>query len=115
MSNRLYILLNAFFIGVFLLYSIVFVYPYYMGLFLGIVLVVARKCELLLFNVCLPYNIYILGRFSRYFLGFLLDSFSLFRLGVVRIPSLGLYTILYKVILRYFLVYLFKNKLRERI
>jgi hypothetical protein len=69
MSNRPYILLNAFLIEVFPLYSIVFAYSYYRGLLLGVVLVDARKCEPPSFDVCLPYDIYILGGFSRCFLG----------------------------------------------
>ena len=49
----LYILLNAFLIEVFPLYSIVFAYSYYRGLLLGVVLVDARECELPSLNVCL--------------------------------------------------------------
>ena len=51
-------------------YNIVFARPYYRGLLLGAVLVDTRKCELPSFNICLPYDIYILGGFSRCFLGF---------------------------------------------
>ena len=86
MSNRLYILLDAFLIEVFPLYSIVFTYSYYRGPLLGVVLVDARECEPPSFDVCLPYNAYILGGFSRCFLGFFLVSFGLFRPGTVRAP-----------------------------
>ena len=69
-SNRLYILLDAFLIEVFLLYGVVFARSYYRGPLLGVVLVDARKYKPPSLNVCLPYNIYILGGFSRCFLGF---------------------------------------------
>jgi len=85
-SNRLYILLDAFLIEVFLLYSMVFARFYYGGLLLGVVLAVARKYKPLLFNVCLPCNAGILGGFSRCFLGFFLVGFGLFRPGVARAP-----------------------------
>ena len=68
------------------LYSIVFAYLYYRGPLLGVVLAVARKCELPSFDVCLPCDIYILRGFSRCFSGFFLDSFSLFRPGIARAP-----------------------------
>ena len=77
MSNRLYILLNAFLIEVFPLYSIVFAHLYYRGPLLGIILAVIHKCEPPLFNIYLPYNIYISGRFSRCFFRDVLVSFSL--------------------------------------
>ena len=70
MSNKLYILLDAFLIGIFPLYSIVFARLYHRGLLLGVVLAVAREFDLLSFDVCLPCDIYILGGFSRCFLGF---------------------------------------------
>jgi hypothetical protein len=69
-SNRLYILLDAFLIEVFPLYSVVFARSYYRGLLLGVVLVDARECEPPSLNVCLPYDTYILGGFSRCFSGF---------------------------------------------
>src|ERR1700723_3382408 len=69
-SNRLYILLDAFLIEVFLLYSVVFTYSCYRGPLLGVVLAVARKCKPPSFNVCLPYDACISGGFSRCFLGF---------------------------------------------
>jgi len=84
--NRLYILLDAFLIEVFPLYGVVFAYSYYRGLLLGVVLAVARECELPLFNVCLPCNAGILGGFSRCFSGFFLVGFGLFRPGAARAP-----------------------------
>jgi len=53
-----------------------------------VVLAVARKYELLSFNVYLPCDVYILGDFSRYIFRVLLVSFSLFRPGIVRAPLL---------------------------
>jgi len=85
-SNRLYILSDTFLIEVFPLYSMVFARSYYRGLLLGVVLAVARECELPSFDVCLPCDVGILGGFSRCFSGFFLVGFSLFRLGVARAP-----------------------------
>ena len=85
-SNRLYILLDAFLIEVFPLYSVVFARSCYRGLLLGVVLAVARKCEPLSFNVCLSCDVGILGGFSRCFLGFFLVGFGLFGLGAARAP-----------------------------
>ena len=68
-SNRLYILLDAFLIEVFPLYSVVFAHLYCGGLLLGVVLAVARECEPPSFNVYLPCDAFILGGFSRCFLG----------------------------------------------
>ena len=70
MSNRLYILSNAFLIKVFPFYSMVFTRSYYKGLLLGIVLVDAHKYKLLLFDIYLLYNTYISGGFSGCFSGF---------------------------------------------
>ena len=70
MSNRLYILLNAFLIKVFLFYSVVFARSCCKGPLLGVVLVDARKCKLLSFNICLPCDACISGGFSRCFSGF---------------------------------------------
>ena len=78
MSNRLYILLDAFLIEVFPLYSVVFAHSYYGGLLLGVVLVDARECELPSLDVCLPYNICILGDSLGVFFRVLLVGFSLF-------------------------------------
>jgi len=64
----------------------VFTCSYYGGPLLGVVLVVTRKCELLLFNMCLPCNVGILGGFSRCFSGFFLVGFGLFGLGAARAP-----------------------------
>jgi len=50
-SNRLYILLDAFLIKVFLLYSVVFAYLYYGGPLLGVVLAVTRGYVPPSFNV----------------------------------------------------------------
>jgi len=69
-SNRLYILLDAFLIKVFPLYSVVFAYLCYGGPLLGVVLAVAREYEPLLFDVCLPCDACISGGFSGCFLGF---------------------------------------------
>jgi len=63
--NRLYILLDAFLIEIFPLYSVVFAHLCYRGLLLGVVLAVARKCEPLLFDIYLPCDVCILGGFSR--------------------------------------------------
>jgi hypothetical protein len=65
----------------------VFAHLYYRGPLLGVDLAVARECEPPSVNVCLPYDIYILGGFSRCFSGFFLVSFSLFRLGIARASS----------------------------
>jgi hypothetical protein len=46
----------------------VFAYSCYRGLLLGVVLVDARECEPPSFDVYLPYDIYILGGFSRCFI-----------------------------------------------
>ena len=89
-SNRLYILLDAFLIEVFLLYSVVFARSYYRGLLLGVVLVDARECKPPSLDVCLPCNIYILGGFSRYFFRILLVGFGLFKPGIARAPLLNL-------------------------
>jgi len=83
-SNRLYILLDAFLIEVFPLYSVVFACSCYRGPLLGVVLVVAREYEPPLFNVCLPCNAGILGGFSGCFSGFFLVSFGLFGPGAAR-------------------------------
>jgi hypothetical protein len=85
-SNRLYILLDAFLIEVFPLYSIVFAYSYCRGPLLGVVLAVARECKPPSFNVCLPCNVYILGDSLGDFLGFFLVGFGLFRPGAARAP-----------------------------
>jgi len=85
-SNRLYILLDAFLIEIFPLYSIVFTYSYYRGPLLGMVLAVTRECEPPSFDICLPYNAGILGGFYRRFSGFFLVGFSLFRPGAARAP-----------------------------
>jgi hypothetical protein len=69
-SNRLYILLDTFLIEIYPFYSIVFAYLCYRGLLLGVDLTVARGYALPSLDVCLPYNICILGGFSRCFLGF---------------------------------------------
>ena len=55
---------------------------------LGVVRVDVRKCEPLLLDIYLPCDVYILGGFSWYFLGFFLVGFSLFRLGAARAPIL---------------------------
>jgi len=68
--NRLYILLDTFLIEVFPLYSVVFARSYCGGLLLGVVLVDARECKPLSFDVCLPCDTCILGGFSRCFSGF---------------------------------------------
>jgi len=77
---------DAFLIEIFLLCGVVFARFYYRGLLLGVVLAVARECELLLFNVCLPYDAGILGGFSGCFLGFFLVGFGLFGPGAARAP-----------------------------
>jgi len=63
MSNRLYILSDAFLIGVFPLSSVVFTRPYYCcgGPLLGMGLAVARDCVLPSFHLCLPCDACILG------------------------------------------------------
>jgi hypothetical protein len=71
---------------VFLLYSVVFACLYYRGPLLGVDLAVARECEPPSVDVCLPCDVYILGGFSRCFLGFFLVGFGLFRPGVARAP-----------------------------
>ena len=70
MFNRLYILLNAFLIKVFPLYSVVFAHSCYRGPFLGVVLVDTRKCKPPLFHIYLPCDVYILGEFFGCFLEF---------------------------------------------
>jgi len=55
---------------VFPLYSVVFAHLYYRGPLLGVVLAVARKYKPPSFNVWLRCDAYILGGFSRCFLGF---------------------------------------------
>jgi hypothetical protein len=85
-SNRLYILLDAFLIEVFLIYSIVFARPYCRGPLLDVVLAVARECEPPSFDVCLPCDACILGGFSKCILGVLVVSFGLFRPGAARAP-----------------------------
>ena len=64
----------------------VFACFHYRGLLLGVDLAVACECELPLFNVCLLYDIYILGGFFGGFFRVLLDGFSLFRLGIAKAP-----------------------------
>ena len=86
--NRLCILLDAFLIEIFPLYSVVFAHSCCGGLLLGVVLAVARKCEPLSFDVCLPCDAGILGGFSGCFSGFFLVGFRLFGLGVARAPFL---------------------------
>jgi len=83
-SNRVYILLDAFLIEVFPLYSIVFAHSCYGGPLLGVVLAVVRECELPSFDICLPCDVGILGGFSRCFSGFFLVGFGLFGPGAVR-------------------------------
>jgi hypothetical protein len=71
MSNRLYILLDAFLIEVFPLYSVVFAYPCYRDLLLlGVGLAVARDCVPPSSHVYLPCDVYILGGFLGCFSGF---------------------------------------------
>jgi len=77
---------DAFLIEVFPFYSVVFTRSYYGGLLLGVVLAVAYKCELPLFDVCLPCDAYISGGFSGCFSGFFLVGFGLFGPGAVRAP-----------------------------
>jgi len=69
-SSRLYILLDAFLIEVFLLYSVVFARLCCGGPLLGVDLAVARECEPPSVDVCLPCDACILGGFFRCFLGF---------------------------------------------
>jgi len=69
-SNRLYILLDAFSIEVFPLCGVVFARSCYGGLLLGVVLVDARECEPPSFDVCLPCDACISGGFSGCFSGF---------------------------------------------
>ena len=64
----------------------VFACSYYRGPLLGVVLAVARKCELPSFDVCLPCDVGILGGFSRCFSGFFLVGFGLFGPGAARAP-----------------------------
>ena len=66
----------------------VFAYSYCKSPLLGVVLVDAYKYKLLLLNICLSYNVYILGGFSKCFFKVLLVSFSLFRLSAARVPFL---------------------------
>jgi hypothetical protein len=71
MSNRLYILLDAFLIEVFPLYSVVFARPYYRDLLLlGLGLAVVCNYVPPSSHVCLPYDMCILGGFLGCFLGF---------------------------------------------
>jgi len=79
-------LLDAFLIEVFPLYGVVFTRLYYRGPLLGVDLAVARKCEPPSVDVYLPCDAYILGGFSRCFLGFFLVGFGLFRPGAARAP-----------------------------
>ena len=79
-------MLDAFLIEIFPLYGMVFACFCYGGLLLGVVLVVTRKYELLLFDMCLPCDVGILGGFSRCFLGFFLVGFGLFGPGAARVP-----------------------------
>jgi len=65
----------------------VFACSCYRGPLLGVVLAVARECKLLSFNVCLPYDVGILGGFSRCFSGFFLVGFGLFGPGIARAPE----------------------------
>jgi len=65
---------------------VVFAHFYCGGPLLGVVLAVARECELPSFNVYLPYDIGILGGFSGCFSGFFLVGFSLFGPGIARAP-----------------------------
>ena len=88
-SNRLYILLDAFLIEIFPLYSVVFARSYYGGPLLGVVLAVARECEPLSFDVCLPCDAGISGGFSGCFSGFFLVGFGLFGPGAARAPVLS--------------------------
>ena len=99
-SNRLYILLDAFLIEVFPLYSVVFARSYCGGLLLGVVLAVARECEPPSFDVCLPCNAGISGGFSRCFSGFFLVGFGLFGPGIARVP----------VLINYISIYLYYNQ-----
>ena len=69
MSSRLYILLDAFLIEVFPLYSVVFA-RLCGGPLLGVDLAVTRECEPPLVDVYLPYDVCILGGFSGCFSGF---------------------------------------------
>ena len=85
-SNRLCILLDAFLIKVFLLYGMVFAHSCCGGPLLGVVLAVARECELPSFDMCLPCDVGISGGFSRCFLGFFLVGFGLFGPGAARAP-----------------------------
>jgi len=75
---------DAFLIEVFPLYNVVFARFCCGGLLLGVVLAVARKCEPLSFNICLPCDVGILEGFSGYFLGFFLVGFGLFGPGAAR-------------------------------
>jgi hypothetical protein len=70
----------------------VFAYLYYRGPLLGVDLAVTREYKPPSVDVCLPYDICILGGFSRCFSGFFLVSFSLFRPGAAR----ALYSIIVK-------------------
>jgi len=93
MSNRLYILLDAFLIEVFLLYSMVFARLCCGGLLLGVVLAVAYEYEPPLFDVCLPCDACILGGFSGSFSGFFWLVLVFFGLGAARTPFIELYII----------------------
>ena len=76
------------------LYSVVFAHLYYRGPLLGVDLAVARECEPPSVGVCLPYDAYTLGGFSRCFSGFFLVGFGLFRPGAARAPCYRSYYII---------------------
>jgi len=84
--NRLYILSDAFLIEIFPLCGVVFTRSCYRGLLLGVVLAVARECELPSFDIYLPCDAGISGGFSGCFSGFFLVGFGLFGPGVARAP-----------------------------
>ena len=75
-SNRLYILLDAFLIEVFLLYSVVFAHSYCGEPLLGMVLTVTYNCVPLSFDVCLPCDACILGDSLGVFSGFFWSVWS---------------------------------------
>ena len=77
----------------------VFAHLCYRGPLLGVDLAVTRECEPPSVDVCLPCDAYILGGFSRCFLGFFLVSFSLFGPGTARASSIPIiiYTNLYSL------------------
>ena len=88
MSNRLYILLDAFLIRVFPLSSVVFARPCCCcgGLLLGIGLAVAHDCVPPSFHLCLPCNACILGDYQGVFQGSF-GWFGLFGPGAARAPK----------------------------